>query len=121
MSGLTKLFSKKESIGAAAEKEAQHYLEDHGLTFIERNYRCKQGEIDLIMQDNDTLVFVEVRFRRSKQFGSAVETVTSAKQRKIMLATQHYMLEHQLGENFPMRFDVIGLDNETKRWIKNAF
>lgn len=117
---LADLFGKA-SVGTQAEKQAQAYLEKQGLTFKERNFRCRQGEIDLIMLDDTTLVFVEVRYRKSANFGSAIESVTLSKQKKILTTAQYYVQQKQLGESQPLRFDVVGIDPSEINWVKNAF
>lgn len=79
------------------------------------------GEIDLVMEDEATLVFVEVRFRKNNAFGSAAETITAAKQNKVRLAAQHYLLNRNIGESRPMRFDIVGIDDREIQWLQNAF
>lgn len=109
--------------GNEAEKLACGYLEQKGLHTLERNYRCKMGEIDIIMQDQDTLVFVEVRYRKQNAFGSAAESVTPSKQKKLIRAAYHYLGFHQR-HNSLCRFDVLaitGTANEQIEWIPNAF
>ena len=108
--------------GKSAEDQARHHLEQQGLKLLETNYRCKRGEIDLIMQDTGTLVFIEVRYRKSDTYGSAVESVTPGKQNKLVAAARHYLQENR--SNTPCRFDVVGItgQNESKlEWIKDAF
>lgn len=120
------------SAGASAEKLAEAYLKHQGLRLLERNFNCRRGEIDLIMEDQATLVFVEVRFRQSAHYGSAAETVTAAKQRKLVLAAQHYLASRQTGHSRPLRFDVVGIMPTPQTlsevecsyeytWIPNAF
>lgn len=106
--------------GELAEKQALVYLLSQGLTLVSKNYRCKHGELDLIMKDNNTLVIVEVRFRKTNKYGSALETITSAKQSRIINTTHIYLSE--LGENQSIRFDVVAISGDgTIEWIKNAF
>lgn len=112
--------------GASAEKMAESWLGRQGLVLLQRNFHCKQGEIDLIMQDRDILVFVEVRFRKSSAYGFAAETVTASKQRKLILAAQNYLLHNKPARHKPMRFDVIGImpknpDGYDYNWLQNAF
>ncbi len=110
------------SDGAQAEQIAAEYLERHGLRLIERNYRCRQGEIDLILDDRATLVFVEVRLRQSAAFGGAAASITAKKQQRIVYAAQHYL--QRLKRIPPCRFDVVLLDDLTVnsvQWIKDAF
>lgn len=106
--------------GANAEDRAHQYLIAQGLRPVCRNYRCRQGELDLIMLDGPTLVVIEVRFRKSDKFGSAAESVTSTKQSRIIAATHRYLAEHK--QDAPIRFDVVALSGDgTVEWIKNAF
>lgn len=94
---------------------------------IEQNYLTKMGEVDIIMQDksDDTLVFVEVRYRKNSHFVSAVESVTRDKQRKLIRTANHYLQSHPEYQNFVCRFDVVGVESDLKypiiNWIKNAF
>lgn len=106
--------------GQLAEKKACKFLQQQGLTLIEKNYRCRNGEIDLIMQDKDQLVFVEVRYRKCEGFGTAIETVDQNKINKLISTAQHYISSNQL--DIPSRFDVVGFDASLKpNWISNAF
>ncbi|GAB1258299.1 YraN family protein [Aurantivibrio plasticivorans] len=117
--------------GEHAEQQAAKYLLSHGLKLVEKNYRAQGGEIDLIMQDAECLVFVEVRFRKQHGFGSASETVDFRKQNKLIKAAQQYLQQHQITDKVPCRFDVVGINqlpNESQGrskheidWIKNAF
>lgn len=113
------------SDGQRAEALAETYLKGQGLRPRARNYRCKAGEIDLIMTQDETLVFVEVRLRRNNRFASAAETVDGRKQQKLLRAAQHYLLQHRLTERVACRFDIIafnrGLDVEAVTWLPNAF
>lgn len=107
--------------GSAAEEAAARFLAQQGLELLHRNYRCRFGEIDLILRDGRTLVFVEVRYRGSKSFGGAAESITAAKREKLLRAARHYMAEQQ---RFPAcRFDAVLLDgsNDNVEWVKNAF
>jgi len=94
--------------GAAAEALAARFLTARGLAVVDRNYRCRAGEIDLIVRDGRTLVFVEVRLRRNQAFGGAAESITATKRRRLRLAAQHYLLG--LAREPPCRFDAILLD-----------
>lgn len=106
--------------GESAELQACQFLEKKGLTLVARNFRCKQGELDLIMRDAQTLVIVEVRFRQTDKFGSAVESVTRTKQARIIAATQVYLAQQKI--NSAIRFDVVALSGNSKvDWLKNAF
>lgn len=110
------------SRGAQAEAQAERYLLQQGLVKRDKNYRCKLGEIDLIMQQGDTLVFIEVRLRSHRQFANAAESVTLSKQRKIVNTAGYYLQQHQLTDKVNCRFDVIAFGEATApEWIKNAF
>lgn len=106
-----------------AENFACDYLLKKGLKFIDKNYHCRQGEIDLIMEHNNTLVFVEVRYRKNNHFGGAKESITFSKQQKLQTTALHYMQKHGSQKN--ARFDVIAITGEGKQqsfeWIQNAF
>ncbi|CAG2149722.1 YraN family protein [Cupriavidus plantarum] len=106
--------------GARAEDRALAWLEAHAMTLVVRNYRCKGGEIDLIMRANDeTLVFIEVRERRGRAFGGAAASVTTAKQRRLLVAAAQYLLT--LDRTPPCRFDVVAMDGGRLEWLQNAF
>ncbi len=108
------------NVGSVMEERAHSFLEHQGLRLVTRNYRCRRGEIDLIMFDSETLVFVEVRYRKSSRFGTAAETVGSRKQSRLIAAAGHY-LSHCHTQP-PCRFDVVGIDGNNRiEWIKNAF
>jgi putative endonuclease len=109
------------AVGSEAERHAEQWLRASGLTLVRRNYRCRGGELDLVMRDGDTLVFVEVRFRQSNRFGGAAASVDRRKQRRVATAEAHYLQRH--GWNGPCRFDVvaIGGDSTTPDWIQDAF
>ena len=111
----------RHAIGAAAEDLAARYLHARGLSIIERNYRCRLGEIDLIARDGDTLVFVEVRLRSSTRFGGARGSIDAVKQRKLMAAAGLYL--SRLKRTPPCRFDAVLLDGlEAKRieWMRGV-
>jgi len=115
--------NKKGEHGKLAETLARELLEANQLKLLETNYHCRYGEIDLIMQDKNTLVFVEVRFRTSERFGGAVASVDSKKQNKLRITAQHYLQKHNSQLN--ARFDVVALsslnDKSKINWIKYAF
>ena len=107
--------------GAAAEALAAGYLATRGLTIVQRNYRCRGGEIDLIARDGEVLVFVEVRLRRNRAFGTAAESITAAKRRRLRLAARHYLA--RLGREPPCRFDAVLLDaleTENIEWLRGV-
>ncbi|MES9899176.1 MAG: YraN family protein [Sedimenticola sp.] len=109
--------------GDNAEAEARAHLEGAGLQLVEKNYRCRQGEIDLIMRQGNTLVFVEVRYRRSTAFGSAAESITATKRQRIITTASHYLTCRKQGDS-ACRFDVVAITGEHRQkieWIKDAF
>ena len=105
--------------GAQAEQQAAHYLRQQGLKPVAQNYRSRFGEIDLIMQDGATLVFVEVRLRRSANFGGAAASIDVHKQRRIIRTAQQYLAG--LAHIPPCRFDAVLMDDSGVQWLKNAF
>jgi putative endonuclease len=110
--------SPPQEQGKSWEEAAQTYLERHGLVLIESNFRCKLGEIDLIMRDGQTLVFVEVRQRAAGGQVSAAASITPAKIRRLVRAAQVYL--QRLQRLPPCRFDVVAIDGNTFDWIRNA-
>lgn len=109
--------------GAQAEQTAAQYLQRQGLRLLHRNYRCRFGEIDLILLDRDTLVFAEVRLRSRSDFGGAAASIDARKQNKLILTAQHYLSSVS---PIPMcRFDAVLLasaeGSEGVEWLKNAF
>ena len=111
---------KTQILGREAEDRAESMLSRAGLRTIVRNYHCRSGEIDLVMRDGEHLVFVEVRFRSSRGFGSAAASVDADKQRRLILAAQHYLLQSRW--QGPCRFDVVTFDHgRGEHWIRDAF
>ena len=116
--------------GQYTESLACQYLENKGFKLIEKNFNCRLGEIDLIMKDNDSLVFVEVRYRRSNNFGSGAESVTANKQSKLIKTASLYLQKHDKYNKNPARFDIVSItgiietndiNNIYFDWIENAF
>lgn len=108
----------KQIAGDAGEERALDYLQQQGLTLIERNFRCKGGEIDLILQDRKALVFVEVRKRADGRHGGAAASVTVHKQRRLIVAAQVFLQRYKMPP--PCRFDVIAIEADNLHWLKNA-
>ena len=111
----------KNNAGLEAEKLAATFLANNGLKLVTQNYHCRFGEIDLIMKDAKTLVFVEVRLRSNSQFGNAGASITLPKQQKLIATAQHYLQQH--GE-CDCRFDAILMnktDLQNIEWVRNAF
>ena len=122
------LIPKKTStqIGKLTEELAEKYLLEHGLYLVSKNFHSRQGEIDLIMRDGDTWVFIEVKYRKNNLFGGAINAISTTKQRKIKHSVAFFLHKHQLNEyNTPCRFDVIAIEGNIDypniTWIKNAF
>ena len=114
------------TVGFDAERVADRYLQDRELKPVTRNFRCRLGEIDLIMLDEDCLVFVEVRYRASNRFSSASLTIDIHKQRKIIRTAALFLAKRSQFANSTVRFDVVAIDaddhgNKTIEWIKDAF
>ncbi|WP_257279949.1 MULTISPECIES: YraN family protein [unclassified Endozoicomonas] len=117
--------------GLSAENRALEYLKARGMKLVNRNYACKAGEVDLIMLDKETLVFVEVRFRSQSQLGSAAESITTRKQNKIRKAANHFLALHSKHQHRLCRFDAFLLKNASPyddansekniEWIKGIF
>lgn len=108
--------------GKHAEEKAHRYLLAQGLKPVARNFRCPHGELDLLMLDGATLTVIEVRYRKNDRFGSAAETVTPAKQSRIIAATHYYLSQSPHYQQRPVRFDVVALSGQNQLdWIKNAF
>ena len=107
--------------GDPAERLAAAYLERQGLTILERNYRCRFGEIDLIAAHDATLVFVEVRARESEAFGGAAASITAAKRRRLVAAARHYLAQRRV--RGACRFDVVLVRGRVPviEWLTNAF
>jgi putative endonuclease len=107
--------------GDRAERIAAAYLQDKGLALIESRYRCRWGEIDLILRDRDTVVFAEVRLRRSRTFGGAAYSIDRRKQARIIATARHYLART---EDSACRFDVVlleGTEPSQIEWIRDAF
>ncbi len=115
----------KRIIGDGNEDLAINYLISQGLKIITRNFRCRQGEIDIIARDKEYLCFIEVKFRKNFHFGQPQEAVNISKQRKISKVSRFYLYSKNLSFDTPIRYDVIAVSlNEgvsTIKWIKNAF
>lgn len=108
-------------IGEKAERQACEYLQHQGLKLVCKNYRCRTGEIDLVMKEQDEFVFVEVKYRSNKDFGEAMEFFDTHKRRKFELAVSHFM--HEKGLNPTLvdhRIDVIAIDNTNIEWLKSV-
>jgi putative endonuclease len=110
--------SGKQDQGRRWEQAALAHLAQRGLKLVEANFRCKGGEIDLVMRDRATLVFVEVRQRADRRHGGAAASITPAKIRRLVRAAQFYLL--RFPSTPPCRFDVVAIDGDQLDWIPNA-
>ena len=110
--------------GKRAEKMACRFLQQQGLVLLQQNFQCRTGELDLVMQDNTSLVFVEVRFRKNSIFGTAAETVDRNKQLRLIRTAQHYLAVHR-SQTAECRFDIVGVKPDGNKlafeWIRDAF
>ncbi|QYJ78615.1 YraN family protein [Shewanella acanthi] len=107
------------TLGQQAETLAQHYLEQQGLSFVERNVRYPFGEIDLVMRQARQWIFVEVKYRSSNQFGGALQALSKAQIGRVRMAASHYLQQHKL--DVPCRFDVVAIDGTQIQWLVDAF
>jgi putative endonuclease len=113
-------------VGAAAEALAGRFLKREGLQSVTRNFRCRLGEIDLVMRDKDCLVFVEVRYRGGHRLARAGLTVDARKQQKLIRTAALFLAKHPESSSLLVRFDVVAIDadqdgSETIEWIRDAF
>lgn len=111
--------------GAWAERCAENHLAQHGLHTVARNYHCRRGELDLVCVDGESMVFVEVRYRRRNAMVSALESITYAKQLRVRIAAENYLANHPVHAMRRCRFDVVtvtGHGNDIEiQWIRDAF
>lgn len=106
--------------GEKSEQLACQFLLNQGLQLVEKNFQCKSGELDLIMKDAETLVIVEVRYRKSNKYGGALESISRKKQSRIIAATKYYLSVNSMDSL--IRFDVVAMSGDTDiNWIQNAF
>lgn len=115
--------STKHNIGSGAENLALDFLEKQGLSLLKANFFCRLGEIDLIMRDKQTIVFVEIRSKTPSRYGSGAESITYAKQKKLIKTAAFYLKQEKSSYQVFTRFDVISINLETQaiKWIKQAF
>lgn len=114
---------KKNNRQLGKEKEdfAADYLMNRGFRIMERNFRCRQGEIDLIGYDGEFLVFVEVKYRSSQNFADPLSAVNIAKMVQICKVADYYRYLKQIKPSVPIRYDVVGILKNETAWVKNAF
>lgn len=111
----------KRRVGADKEALAEAYLKKKGVKIVCKNYRVRQGEIDLIGWEKNTLLFIEVKYRKNNKAGSALEAVGYAKKKQISRVSLFYLNQKRLDMNISMRYDVIAIEGELITWVKNAF
>jgi len=111
----------KRKIGSVKEHMAAEYLKSNGYEIIEMNFFSRNGEIDIIARDADYLVFVEVKYRKDKKLGTAIEAVNYYKQRSIIRTAQYYLYKNRYPTDVKCRFDVIAIQGAEVSLIKNAF
>ena len=112
--------------GLCFETEAEKYLQQQGLLVLQRGYRSRFGEIDLILRDGESICFVEVKYRKSNSFGGAAWAITAAKQCKLVKTAQFFIANHRAIADCPLRFDALLIQRQADGsndfdWIKNAF
>lgn len=111
----------KRVLGDEIELECTRYLINNNVANIERNYRCRVGEIDIIGHDGEYLVFFEVKYRLTDNSGYAESAVGFSKQKQICKVSDYYRYERHISEDTPMRFDVLAVNDNRITWYKNAF
>ncbi len=111
----------KRALGGEKELLAAKYLQSQGFTIIKMNYRCKTGEIDIIANDKDYLVFCEVKYRKNENYGHPFMAINQKKQQKIINTAKYYMLINNISFESKIRFDVIGILGNEINHIRNAF
>ena len=111
----------KRTVGSDRETQAADYLEGNGMQIVEKNFRCRQGEIDLIGYHNGYLVFVEVKYRSTNRQGYALEAVDCRKQRKICRVADFYRYLHKIDDFANIRYDVVAIQKGEISWVQNAF
>lgn len=111
----------KRQLGSRYEDMAAAYLIKRGFSIVDRNYRSRQGEIDIIAREGGYIVFIEVKFRKDGKKGAPEEAVDWKKQEKIRNTARYYLYSHGYGDNTPCRFDVISILGEEIHLIFNAF
>ena len=117
----------RQSAGQAAEGWALTHLEEHGLRLLARNWRCRLGELDLVMLDGDTVVFVEVRYRRHSAWGGAESSIDARKRQRVCAAAQLFLQQQSRWAHSPCRFDVVAIAPAERsapprlNWIRGAF
>ncbi len=111
----------KRRLGAVYEQAAAEFLREQGYSVLESNYRCRQGEIDLVAREGRYLVFVEVKYRKNSRFGEGEYAVDARKQKRISQAARWYLVVHKMPEDTACRFDVVAIAGQDITLIRDAF
>ncbi|USD37903.1 YraN family protein [Ferrimonas sp. SCSIO 43195] len=106
--------------GQIVEQQVQTWLQQRGLTPVAHNFHCRMGELDLVMQQRNELVFIEVKYRQTPGFGGAIGAVTQAKQRRLRQTAALFLQQRDWNDR-PCRFDVVTVVGDRIDWIQNAF
>lgn len=115
------MYINKRKVGGYYEQKAADYLKKQGVYIKVLNYRCKTGEIDIIARDGEHLIFVEVKYRSDEKSGDALEAVGYYKQKNISKVAKYYLMTHYHSIDLACRFDVVAINGDRIKWIKNAF
>ncbi len=118
---MARQYPSKRATGARYEETAVDFLRQMGYEILERNYRDRLGEIDIVAEEGGYLVFVEVKFRKTQRAGHALAAVDYRKQCRICRTADYYRYLHKLGDNVSVRYDVVGIQGEEIQWVQNAF
>lgn len=123
MTEQTEPLGTRQARGAEGERAARLYLESRGLRFMDAGWRCRLGELDLVMVENDVLAFIEVRTRQRGSLVSPAESVGLHKRRRVIQAARHWLMRHPEFADMPARFDVVAIEGDESSidWIRNAF
>lgn len=113
--------TRARNLGAAGESDAREFLQGKGLQLLDAGWRCRLGELDLVMRDGETLVFIEVRTRRAGSTVSAIESIGNQKQGRFVRAARAWLSRHPKESEMPARFDVIAIDGGELHWLRDAF
>ncbi len=111
----------KREVGGNKEEAAVKYLMENGVNILKRNFMGRNGEIDIIGDDGNYIIFTEVKYRKSSKMGAAEESVSKSKMKKIYLTALEYIRKNSNSADRNMRFDVIAINGEKINWIKNSF
>ena len=111
----------KRSVGSDKEDLVSRFLERNGVKVLDRNYNTDRGEIDIIGEDGDYIVFFEVKYRKAGEYGSPLDAITKSKVKRIVAASRIYLYNNHYSENTFIRYDCIGVLDSDITWIKNAF